>query len=100
MECIHRVLGAVHWEVPGWGSVCLKACWALPLPLMPKQACLHGSGVSRDSALMGHLPWNFAAIMPGSARNSSILFLFYSIRWEVKAHELKTRAEVQLIPLH
>ena len=42
---------------------------------MPKQACLYGSDVPRDSPLEGHLQWNFALIMPGSARSS--LFDFF-----------------------
>ena len=53
-----------------------------PLPLTPRQACLHGSGVPRDSPPEGHSPRDFASIAPGVSQwlsqEFSILFDFIS----------------------
>lgn len=43
--------------------------------LMPKQAGLFGSGISRNSPLEGHSPRDFASTMPGTAR-SQFYFVF------------------------
>ena len=47
----------------------------LPLPLMPRQACLYGPDVPCDSPCEVHLPWDFALHMPGSAGNSLFYFI-------------------------
>ena len=44
---------------------------------MPKQACLDGSGVPRDSPDEGHSPWDFALITSGKARSPVFYFRFY-----------------------
>ena len=47
-----------------------------PLPLIPKQACLYGSGVPCDSPLKGHSLRDVALITPGKARSSVFYFIF------------------------
>ena len=42
---------------------------------MPKQACLYGSGVPRDSPLEGNTPWDFALITPGFAKPGVLYFI-------------------------
>ena len=52
-----------------------------PLPLTPKRACLHGSGVPRVSPFKGQSPWD---ILPqsrlGSARSSLSSFIVLSCK--------------------
>ena len=62
---------------PGWGLVCLIACWAPPVPQSLVQACLHKTGVPYDSPLEGQSPCDFAFITPGKARRC----LFYFNLW-------------------
>ena len=64
---------------PGWGVVCLIACWAPPSPLMPEQASLFRSGVPLDSPLKGHLLWDLALIAPGLARSDLFHFILFHV---------------------
>ena len=45
---------------------------------MPKQACLYGSGVRRDSPLEGQSLWE-ALITPGKARSSVFYFILFCL---------------------
>ena len=63
-----------------------------PLPLTPRQVCLHGSGVPRE----GHSPWDFASIMPGSTR-TSLFHILECMQEQLKQQRMEAAEQLEQV---